>query len=54
MYIYIGQTNYKFPADKQGEEIRWQVIVQKSLNTKCRGCRKKLKNTEKSQDNVED
>ena len=53
-YFIIGQTNYKFPADKQEEDSRWQMIVQKSLNTKCRGCRKKLKNTEKSQENIED
>ena len=35
----------KYPIEK-GEEERWQKIVQKSLNAKCRGARAQLrKNT---------
>ena len=43
MYIlyHTDHTIYKFP--KAGVETRWQSIVVKSLNAKCRGYRKRLK-----------
>ncbi len=39
----LDQTNLKYPVQKDQAEARWQIIVQKSLNTKCRASRKKLR-----------
>ena len=35
----IHQTNVKYPVPPEEEEKRWQSIVTKSLNAKCRGAR---------------
>ena len=40
-FNFPDHTKYKFPNG--GVEAKWQSIVVKSLNAKCRGCRKRLK-----------
>ncbi len=47
----LDQTNLKYPVGKDQAEARWQIIVQKSLNSKCRASRKKLR--DKALDNQE-
>ena len=42
--IRSDHLNYKYPlGNKAEEDKRWQQIVVKNLNAKCRGCRKKVK-----------
>ena len=39
--MYTDHTKHNYPKDDI--EGKWQKIVVNSLNAKCRGCRKRLK-----------
>ena len=52
-FTYAAHTNYYYPVSSRTEgDTQWDKIVRTSLNNKCRGCRKKIKEAQKKGDDA--
>ena len=44
-FVFAGHVNYIFPIDPEQEKERWNILLRKCLNLKCRQMRIKSENT---------